>query len=139
MQIVNSDYPTSCLSPNFAWDDMAEISLGENQKHSRFEDNDARAIQYTSVQRPYQELQGSAMFRNMASDYNPTTNISNEDSYSNGYKFDDFHMSHYDTRYARESFVRDNNYDPEVMTYCDNQVNLVDVIGGNQQYRNNDM
>ena len=138
MQIVNSDYPTSCLSPNFAWDDMAEISLDENQKHSRLEDNDARAIQYTSVQRPYQEIQGSAMFRNTTSHYNPTTNISHEDDYSNGCKSDDFQLSHYGTRYTRDSFLRDNNYNPEVMTYCDNQVNLVDVIGGNQLYRNND-
>ena len=139
MQIVNSDYPASCLSPNFAWDDMAEISLDENQKQSRFEDNDARTIQYTSAQRPYQDIQGSAMFRNMASEYNPTTNISNEDSYSNGYKSDDFQLSHYGTRYTRDSFLRDNNYTHEVMTYCDNQVNLVDVIGGNQRYGNNDM
>ena len=118
---------------------MAEISLDENQKHSRFEDTDARAIQYTSVQRPYHEIQSSAMFRNIASDYNPTTNISNEDDYSNGYKSDDFQLSHYGTRYTRDAFLRDNNYNPEVMTYCDNQVNLVDVIGGNQIYRNNDM
>ena len=118
---------------------MAEISLDENQKQSRFEDNDARTIQYTSAQRPYQDIQGSAMFRNMASEYNPTTNISNEDSYSNGYKSDDFQLSHYGTRYTRDSFLRDNNYTHEVMTYCDNQVNLVDVIGGNQRYGNNDI
>ena len=126
------------MEPEFAWDDMTEINLHENQKHDYYKDQDVKFNQYATQQKQSHQLHRGTMLANPRLNLR-SINVSNEPTYSIAFNVENGYSSSFEPRYLSETFLQENNYNLEPMTYSTNQVNLIDFIGGNQRYQDEDL
>ena len=142
-QIITSDYPTSTMTPNFAWDDMTEINLNEYQKQEYYDESTSQFIPFSTRKKQshdvHKSLHESIVLSNPRLNLRPKNFANEHYGYSNAFNGEDGHSDHLEPRYSSESFSQNNDVIPDPLIYSTrNQVNLIDFIGGNQRYQKHD-
>ena len=137
-QIITSDYPSSSMAPNFAWNDIEE-DYNDHQQTREFHDGSIvhdmpfyKNVQTTKLKSGDSKVSKSLHLR---SQYD-----SNEQhTLSDTFHIAEFQSNDLEPRYSNQRFLQTQNLRPDALSYTSNQVDLIDIIGASQRYRMNEM
>ena len=125
---------------------MTEINLNDYRKQEYYEGSNLHFNPFSTQKMQHHDAHKSkhvcVIQSNPRLSMRPKDNANEHHTYSNDFNGEDFQTDSLEPRYSSESFSRDNSFIPEPLTYnTQNQVNLIDFIGGNQRYQRhgNDM